>query len=635
MRHFSTYFRPSLEYSTSFRILATYFANNEAPMETDFETDEPAQPTATIAMNSGSDDPDQRSVMSAASKQTMHERWQSYRTKRRVLEGALRYYLDRTGKDDVQKTHPAIELRTVLDQIDGALRRPIPTKVGSDWIAETVIDKLADASYRVDQARKVEALVPPVIDVDRDYLDATTKSRQGDRPGSKPVESVDSILTTLPWLYQISLVGWTLLAWAVAGRIMLDNGLCGTRPSRPALFDFRDGAVGAKRLFTHLLIFTLVIVISLICRPLLAIVPSARSHVFLSFLVISLPVALPLFTPVTPGRTLRLFIGVLVAASLLVAWAVLLLVEVDFAVRAMVAAAAVTLLMLVALQGWIALAPGLSRSAGGTLGRLTAYIARLGWAAVVAAVAWIYWGPYGGKPAPTELFAATRLPFLNSGVSPLPTGMYLGALFVFWCVNRLGQIRSSLRLPSRHDIDSPTMQSLSRNPAEGAMWAREMKSASEEFESLGLAMREWATPTLTVAGFRAVVRRADGRSGSDGPIRDRFRGRDPRVPKVDLGPVYPHAGRSAVRRDAPVRHLRLSDPLPGRILPPPTGLAEAPSLAPYPRLAAVPGGDQAAAGTGLRGIRQVRRSGMGARRSQKTARYGGLRYGLPANSLGG
>ena len=70
-------------------------------------------------------------------------------------------------------------------------------------------------------------------------------------------------------------------------------------------------------------------------------------------------------------------------------------------------------------------------------------------------------------PSSKELFSATRLPFLSSGVSPLPTGMFMGVLYIFWCLNRLGRIRSGLHLPEREAVDRCIRSSLDSGPGSG------------------------------------------------------------------------------------------------------------------------------------------------------------------------
>ena len=63
-----------------------------------------------------------------------------------------------------------MSLHLKLGQDDGALASTV----------EKLIDKLARASYRVDQSRKVKALVPPVFNVDLEYGEAISAAGKRD-----------------------------------------------------------------------------------------------------------------------------------------------------------------------------------------------------------------------------------------------------------------------------------------------------------------------------------------------------------------------------------------------------------------------------------------------------------------------
>src|SRR5262249_17973819 len=94
------------------------------------------------------------------------------------------------------------------------------------------------------------------------------------------------------------------------------------------------------------------------------------------------------------------------------------------------------------------------------------------------------------RPSSADLFAATRLPFMSSGVSPLPTCLFLGVLFVFAWLTRLGRIASGRRPPRHRGLDSPLETSLARTPVAGTAWARDVAGAAGDFRSLDTAMQE-------------------------------------------------------------------------------------------------------------------------------------------------
>ena len=181
----------ALEYSTSLRSLMAYL--QEPDDRCSCAEGQKAHP------GDGDEEPD------SSFQGPFHERWKTYRTKRSVLGEALNYHqvLLGSGQPDV-----TTKIATDMEKIDLSLHLNLGQDDGRDIDVEKLIDKLARASYRVDQSRKVKALVPPVFNVDLESAEAI--SAAGKRGPVPNQGSVESILAGLPWLYQVSLVSWML-----------------------------------------------------------------------------------------------------------------------------------------------------------------------------------------------------------------------------------------------------------------------------------------------------------------------------------------------------------------------------------------------------------------------------------------
>ena len=240
-------FSASLEYARSLRLVVNQLVTATKAIEPVGEPDEPGQ----------------HKLVPSASGMAMNALWDSYRSSRQALDSALRYYLDRSDGNAVNAHHPVTQIRWDVVGIDEALRQPITFKGTPSLSAENLFRPARRASSFVEQARDVEALVPPVIDVDRDFAATVSELRPGAcRSSSRLQGSLDTILTGLPWFYQVAAIAaWMLLSWSIAARVVRQSP--GPRGiGDDSLFDFRGEAAVARRLYTHLLIVTLVVAIS-------------------------------------------------------------------------------------------------------------------------------------------------------------------------------------------------------------------------------------------------------------------------------------------------------------------------------------------------------------------------------------
>lgn len=431
----------------------------------------------------------------------LHKRWTTYRMARSVLGGAIEHY-----HKLLEPNKPTITtgIRGILQTIDDAISPVLNKHRRSERNVERTIEALAEASERVDQARKAQELIPPVFNVELQYLEAISAIRPPDPANVAKPGSVVSILSELPWLYHVSLVVWMILAAVVTVLILLGNKGQNEETPRNSWFALSVKSDMGKGLYLRILIMTLFVILGLVSRPMLVILSGAECLLCWELVAIAVGSSLVLSRLRSVERS-ALFSWTAAAVLLVVALvgSALLMPRfggIESEYWLLIIASGATLMDLLVLGNLVL---WMSRPRSETKSPSWESLAAWGpWLILEVAAIFMIWTPTWRDVTPEDLYTATRLPFLSSGVSPLPTAMFLAALYIYWCLNRLRTIECGRRLPPRDHVKNSVRTRLERSPAQRSMWCDQLKSAADTFESLGSTLRTLAVPRFTLTGLR-------------------------------------------------------------------------------------------------------------------------------------